>query len=92
MRKLLLGLALGGIVAVSAVGTAAPARADSDPAFVRAQADPYWRGRDRPYWRDRRYYRPYHYRPRPPVVHYPPPAYYYYYPPPRPGLSLYFSG
>lgn len=92
MRKLLLGLALGGVVAVSAMGMATPALADSDPSIIRVQADPYWHGRDRPYWRHR-HYRPYYYRPAPPVVYYPPPPpVYYYYPPPRPGVSFYFRG
>ncbi len=87
MRASLVALALGGVVAVSTLGVAAPASAQT---VIQVQADHDWRY-DR--WRHRHYYRPYYYRPRPPVVYYPPPPPpAYYYPPPRPGFSLYFRG
>ncbi len=87
MRTSLVAVALGGIVAVSALGAAAPASAQT---VIQVQADHDWRY-DR--WRHR-HYRPYrYYRPAPPVVYYPPPPPpAYYYPPPRPGVSLYFRG
>jgi hypothetical protein len=86
MRRSLFALALGGIVAVSALGAATPASAQ----VVVAQAPAYYGG----YYRG--YYRPYRYRPyRPPVVYYPPPpppAYYYpppaYYYPPTVGFGV----
>lgn len=89
MLKSLAGLALGGLVAVSAMGAAAPALAE-DSSIIQVQGDRDWRWRDGR-WR-RPYYRPYYYRP-PPVVYYPPPPPpAYYYPPPQPGFSLYFRG
>jgi hypothetical protein len=74
MRSLLVALALGGFVAVSAVGTATPAAADTYVTVNHRDWHDDWRWRTRP-----RYYRPYY---RPPVVYYPPPPPAYYYPPP----------
>lgn len=91
MRTFLVGLALGGLVAVSGVaGIATPAVADQ-PSVVLVHDGPDWR-RDHRH-RHRHWNRPTYYRPPPPPVVYYPPVYYYPPPPPpRPGFSVYFRG
>ena len=92
MRKSMLTLALGGLVAFGAVAVASPAFAQRDD-WSSSRYGGYYS--HYPY----SYYSPYYYSP-PPAVVYQPPAYYSspyyysppYYAPPRPGFGIYFRG
>jgi len=80
MRSLVTALAVGGVVALSAMAVPAPASADQPATALNRDHvvtvnHRHWHHHHR-HWRHR-HWRPYY---RPPVVYYPAPA--YYYPPP----------